>query len=403
MGGAFRHLRQPESAKKCFLEAVAIRRALAAERPAVYQSDLALTLNHLGSLQNDCHELEAARQSYQEAVALYRGAARQDPKLFEIELCRCLQNLGALRRSLGEPAAGLPYLRDALSLARKLHQKQPQRLIPELAWCLSNLGNSLSALGELPEAMSHVEEAVRVFRPVAEQGPEIYQHQLAVLLNNVEAVRKQLGNPRADRSEEVVALYRRLALRQPLVYHPFLAVSLSNLATEQFEAGESAAACDALREATRLFAEDAAVRPTAFLTTRLHAWNLLGRVYQIGAPDPDLTSARQAFREAFDCAEQLRGQFIDPAQRERVQADAIDAYELLFRTNVALWEASGDEQAVREAVEVAEASRARNLNELLADELLSPAGRRRRGSAASGPSEVSCTRPNGSFMRSTPR
>src|SRR5262249_13491441 len=57
----------------------------------------------------------------------------------------------------------------------------------------------------------------------------------------------------------------------------------------------------------------------------------------------------------------------------RTQTEAIDAYDLLVLTCADIGQAHADETALREAVEVAEASRARNLMELLADETLQPA------------------------------
>src|SRR5262249_27860741 len=55
-----------------------------------------------------------------------------------------------------------------------------------------------------------------------------------------------------------------------------------------------------------------------------------------------------------------------------IQTEAIEAYDLLVLTCAELGQTHADEGALREAAEVAEASRARNLMELLADETLQP-------------------------------
>jgi hypothetical protein len=77
-------------------------------------------------------------------------------------------------------------------------------------------------------------------------------------------------------------------------------------------------------------------------------------------------------RQARDCAEAFRGRFLDSQQRRRIQAEAIEAYDLLVLTCADLGQAHADEGALHEAAEVAEASRARNLMELLTDETLQP-------------------------------
>src|SRR5262249_24723907 len=88
---------------------------------------------------------------------------------------------------------------------------------------------------------------------------------------------------------------------------------------------------------------------------------------------PDYHQARAALRHANACTEQFRGLFLDPSQRKRVQSEAMHIADSLAQTCVRIAEDSGDADALREAVEVAEASRARNLRELLAADPLQPA------------------------------
>src|SRR5207249_2749554 len=82
--------------------------------------------------------------------------------------------------------------------------------------------------------------------------------------------------------------------------------------------------------------------------------------------------AREAFRKARATFEQFRSRFADPVQRKRVQAEAAHIYERLVETCIDLWDVEGGLHHLREAVEVAEASRSRHLIDLLADEALQP-------------------------------
>jgi CHAT domain-containing protein len=133
---------------------------------------------------------------------------------------------------------------------------------------------------------------------------------------------------------------------------------------------------DSLQEAAALYDADALAHPTARLVGRQHCWSNLGGLYLREHPPlgwPDYHQARAALRRANACTDQLRGLFLDPSQRKRVQVEALDIAEMLVQTCVRIDEVFQDADALREAVEAAEGSRARNLMELLADETLQPA------------------------------
>src|SRR5262249_26274715 len=128
-------------------------------------------------------------------------------------------------------------------------------------------------------------------------------------------------------------------------------------------------------EGAILYSEAGAREPFAHLVERQECWTNLGRLQRQERGDGDLrqlAAARDAFRQARACAEQIRGRFRDPAERSRVQGEALHAYELPTETCVDLWHGDRDPVTLGEALVVSEASRARNLLEMLAEETLQP-------------------------------
>jgi hypothetical protein len=140
--------------------------------------------------------------------------------------------------------------------------------------------------------------------------------------------------------------------------------------------GNKKTALDCLKEAAQLHSDDADEQPVARLMLRIACWANLGSLYlekidELGLPD--VHQARKSFQRARDYAELLRSQFIEPRERRRIHGETMRIYELLFHTCVDIWSLAGENYILQEAVEIAEASRARNLMELLADEALLPA------------------------------
>ena len=174
---------------------------------------------------------------------------------------------------------------------------------------------------------------------------------------------------------EALAAYRALARQRPEVYRLYIGKTLHNLGTLQRDLGELGAARTSYNGAVECYRRDAQTRPTACLEERQRALSNLGRLLLREAPElgwPDRQAARDAFREARDCAESFRESQPHPQNRRRVNAETLQVYQNLVRVNVDLWLFHGDRGALHEAVETAEASRDRTLMEMLADEVLQP-------------------------------
>ena len=68
LGHLYRDTHRFGDAESADKEAVGIVRELAAQNPAAYRPDLALTLNSLGALYDDTHRFAEAEAAYREAA-----------------------------------------------------------------------------------------------------------------------------------------------------------------------------------------------------------------------------------------------------------------------------------------------------------------------------------------------
>jgi CHAT domain-containing protein/Tfp pilus assembly protein PilF len=371
LGNVLSNVGELAAARDAFQESLAIRRELAAA-----PDDLAMTLNNIGILLRQLRELPAARKTFQEALTIYRDLARQAANYWP-DVAMSLSNLGAVLSDLGELPGARDAFQEALEIRRALAEVLPKLYRPEVALTLNNLGVVLRELGEFPAAREAFQEALPIFRSLAEETPALYRPALSGVLQGLGNLLHELGEWEAARKaiEEALQIRRELALVLPAAYRPEVAVTLNNLGNVLLDLGELKAAQAAYEEALTYFQEQAVRFPTASLPERLRCWSNLGRLLLRDAPElgwPDRQAARTYFREARTCAEQFRGTFVTPKERQWVQQEALHVYEGLIRTCVDLWDTARDLSALREAVETAEASRARNLMEMLAEETLEP-------------------------------
>src|ERR1700722_6288323 len=207
------------------------RRELAAQNPAAYQPDLALTLNSLGTLYGTTQRFAEAEAALKEAAGIRRELAAQNPSAYRPDLAGTLNNLGALYGTThpsAEPEA--PY-QEAAGIRRKLAAQNPAAYRPDLAVTLNSLGALYGATQRFAEAEAALKEAAGIRRELAEQNPAVYPPDLAATLTN-------LGNlydatQRFAEAEaalkEAVSIRRELAAQNPAAYRPDLARTLNNL------------------------------------------------------------------------------------------------------------------------------------------------------------------------------
>ena len=229
-GGGYKAAGKLEDARASFERALAARRNLAAENPAVFEKDLAPTLVNLGIVLRELGKRDAARTSYEEALEIYRRLAERHPAAFELSVAMTLNNLGNVLRELGKRDAARTILEEALEIYRRLAEQRPAAFESDVAMTLSNLGTVFSDLDKHDAARNSLEEALKIRRRLAEQHPAAFEPSVAMTLNNLGTVLNYIGERDAARTaiEEALEIRRRLAKRHPAAFEPDVAVTLYN-------------------------------------------------------------------------------------------------------------------------------------------------------------------------------
>ena len=108
-------------------EAVAIRRALAEQRPDAFRPDLASSLNNYANFLSALGRREEALTAAEEAVAVYRALAEQRPDAFRPNLAMSLAVLANCLEGLKGPVAALAHDCDSVALLTLSFQRWPKR------------------------------------------------------------------------------------------------------------------------------------------------------------------------------------------------------------------------------------------------------------------------------------
>jgi len=220
-----------DEARKHYERALALRRELTLQNPALYLPDMASTLNNLANLDRRQNRLDEARQLYAEALKIHRQLAQQNLDTYPPELALALNNLGFLERAEKRTDDAYPHFEEALGIYRQLVRENPEAYLPGLAVTLNNLAVCEKDQNRLVLSRQHYEEALNVRRQLAQQASEDYLQDVAMTLNdlgNLDGMENRSGDERAH-FEESSGIYRKLAQHDPDRYAPFLAGTLNNL------------------------------------------------------------------------------------------------------------------------------------------------------------------------------
>ena len=163
-------------------EALHIRRRLADANPNTYLPDVAKTLNNLGTLYGNRHDVAAAQAAFDEALHIHRRLADTNPDTYLLDVARTLNNLGNLYSDRHDVAAAQAAYDEALHIYRRLTDTNPDTYLPDVAMAAVNL--SILYQNNMPDrekSLAYASEALAAAGPFVEVLPACQEYAHAAL------------------------------------------------------------------------------------------------------------------------------------------------------------------------------------------------------------------------------
>jgi CHAT domain-containing protein/tetratricopeptide (TPR) repeat protein len=371
LGTTLCEMEELELAHNFYVDGLDVFRVLAQRCPHKYRHDVAMALTNLGSVQMQLNDLEGARKSFREALIIREHLFRERPDVFRAKLASTLNNFACVERELSHFASARELLTDALNHYREMVRSQSADYSSDVAMVLGNLGSVHREVGNFEAARECFQKAFELYRNLNREVPRLYRLEEAKSLSSLGVVHAALGDLEIARDilAECIMMYRELSVLHNVLYRSEVATALNSLGIVQQKLQDFDRARLSFIEASRLIESDSTTPLGAHLRQRQQIWTNLGNLdfKGEGRVEPNYGSARDAFRHAVSCAEDLRGRLHDRSLRADVQSRMFLPYEMLVRTSVALWETRHDSSALDEGVFVAEQSRSRSLIERIGE------------------------------------
>ncbi|KAI0061596.1 hypothetical protein BV25DRAFT_725140 [Artomyces pyxidatus] len=271
---------QKAEALKYIQEAVTMCRALIADQPTEPSSalaGLALSIESLSNCLSDVGQRAEAVKYIREAVTIYRAMAADQPARFNISLARSLNNLSSYLSDLGQKTEALKHIQEALAIKRTLAVDQKDRFNPDLAHSFNNMATCLFGMGQEAEALKYIQEAVTIFRVLAADQPARFNSNLACSLSNLSKYLSDVGQKTEALKyiQETVTIRRKLAADQPGRFNADLSRSLYHLSYHLNNVGKKAEAIKYVQEALTIYRALAADQPASFNLGLAHSLNSL--------------------------------------------------------------------------------------------------------------------------------
>ncbi len=252
-------------ARAAYQRALAIRKLLVEENPAVqkHQRDLAGNHNDLGLLHGQTGEVDEALKSHQQALAIRERLAAESPAMteYQTDVAGSHVNFGVLYQETGKPELAFAAFARADVIWRRLAKENPSAtdFQLEVARNLHNIAALQSRTGKLPEAIETYRQSLSVRARLAEENPSLarYQHELALVHHDMALAHMQAGE-----LDDALRAFRKaldirvgLARENPTVfeYQSMLAQSYSSLAQFHGQTGKP-------EEAVKLFQQALPIR-----------------------------------------------------------------------------------------------------------------------------------------------
>ncbi len=248
------------AARMAALESLKIARALVKvdTRNALWQRDLAVSLDKVGELQHLAGNGTKALASIEESLSIMRALVNRDESNWEWQhgLASRLHAVGDFQRDAGNSVEALASFRESLAIMRGLvkQDKSNKQWHVDLVSSISKVGDLQWVTGNGSEALARHEESLAIMRALVKQDDsnKEWQQNLAACLHSIGDLQRANGN-RIDalRShEESVAVMRALVKHDSSnrVWQSGLAGSISRVGKLQRTDGKFAEALASLEE-----------------------------------------------------------------------------------------------------------------------------------------------------------
>jgi CHAT domain-containing protein/tetratricopeptide (TPR) repeat protein len=276
----------------------------------------------------------------------------------------CVSICSRLHRLANTFSEARDYCQLALALYRELAEERPAVYQPFVAAEWERLAGIHRSLADREGACQAYREASRLYRKLSQGRPDAY----LATVNRLEIALGELHYERGDRNTARNYLWSALGRQQQWHDPPSKARALILLGRIQRELNDPGGADASFANAIRILGPSNPTDATEYLNERLCAHDEQGRLlleHQEVLGWPDWNRARQSFREALNAAELLRGRCDDPIERRRVLRENQSIYDVLLRVCLELYQSGQHEDALDEAIEVAEANRLRPILDLM--------------------------------------
>ena len=231
LGTLYEDTRRYGESEEMFLSVMEIRRRLVAANPQVYEPDLAGIQNNLGILYKDTQRYEDSEKMYLSAMEIYRRLAAVNPQVYEPDLAMAQSNLGTLYKDTRRYEDSEKLCLSAMEIRRRLAAANPQVYEPDLAMTQYNLGCLYSDTQRYEDSEKMYLSAMEIRRRLAVANPQVYEPDLADTQYNLGCLYYNIQ--RYEESGEMylsaLEVYQRLTAADPQVYEPYLVRACNNL------------------------------------------------------------------------------------------------------------------------------------------------------------------------------
>jgi len=262
-----------EESKQRYENALEMRQTLLANDPdnVSYQSDVAMTLNNLGTLLSEMGRIEESKQRYENALEMRQTLLGTDPDnvSYQSYVGTTLNNLGALLSDMGRIEEAKKRYENALEIRKKLLDNDPENVVYQsnFAETLNGFGTLLKSLDEIEEAKIRHEQALEIRKKLLESDYEnvVYLSNVGETLNDLGTSLYKLGQfqEAKERFERSLKIREELLETDPenVIYRSKVGETLNNLGILLFDMGRIEEAKQRYEESLAIYTE-----PMQYLT-----------------------------------------------------------------------------------------------------------------------------------------